>query len=309
MIKIQENVLLKDYTTLEIGGPARYFVEVRTPHELTQAIKYAKENNLEYFILAGGSDLLISDDGFNGLVVKCNLEGSSYGEEGRASSDAAVNLHGFVNLMNSQGLAGIEKLAGIPGTVGGAIYGNAGAFGQTISDKLLKVKILIDGKERWKTKEELKFDYRESILKEHKDWVIIKAEFQFDLVAPEDLEKTSKEVLETRAQKYTPGIKCPGSFFKNLIIERLPENLQKDMPKDYYGKVPAWWFLEKVGAKGATRGKIKIADHHANLFTNLGGGTAADFFTLAQEYKDKVKEKFGIELEPEVQLVGFKEEL
>ena len=151
--------------------------------------------------------------------------------------------------------------------------------------------------------------YRESILKKHKDWVILEIEFKFDIDNPVELKKTAKDVLETRKQKYTPGIKCPGSFFKNLIIDRLPKDLQKDMPKDYYGKVPAWWFLEQVGAKGATRGQIKISDHHANLFINQGEGTAADFFALAKEYKNKIKEKFGVDLEPEVQLLGFKEKL
>jgi len=309
MINIQENVSLKDYTTLNIGGPARYFVEIRTLHELTEAIKFAKEKNIDFFILGGGSDLLINDDGFSGLVIKCNVMGLGGGRLDYTGCLPATLLQDFVDAMNSQGLSGIEKLAGIPGTVGGAIYGNAGAFGQTISDKLTKVKLLVDGKEKWLNKDELEFDYRESVLKKHKDWVILEAEFMFDKRDAEELKKASQETLDTRAKKYTPGIKCPGSFFKNLIIDRLPENLQKDMPKDYYGKVPAWWFLEQVGAKGAQKGNIKIADHHANLFTNLGDGTAADFFSLAKEYKLKVKEKFGINLEPEVQLIGFTEEL
>lgn len=308
MLNIRQNIPLKDYTTLEIGGPAKYFAEAQTLDELKNAIKFAKEKNVDFYIIAGGSDLLISDDGYNGLIIKVSFTSTSYGEN-KIQSDAGVVLQDFVDLAISQGFQGAEKLAGIPGTVGGAIYGNAGAFGQTISDKLIKVRVLINGKVRELTKEDLKFDYRESDLKNHKDWVILGAEFEMGKEDSETLRKMAREVLETRAQKYTPGIKCPGSFFKNLIIDKLPKDLQKDMPKDYYGKVPAWWFLEKVDAKGAKRGRIKIAEHHANLFTNEGGGTASDFFFLAREYKDKVKEKFGIDLEPEVQLVGFKEDL
>ncbi len=308
MINIQEKILLKDFTTLNIGGPARYFVEVHSIEELKDALQYAEDNVLEFYIIAGGSDLLVNDEGFPGLIIKLSLQGLTL-EAARIKVSAGTSLQKLVDYTIEHGLAGIEKLNNISGSVGGAVYGNAGAFGQTISDKLIKIKILIDGKETWKTHKELEFDYRESILKKHKDWVILEAEFKFDKGDPEELKKTSQEVLETRTQKYTPGIKCPGSFFKNLIIDRLPKDLQKDMPKDYYGKVPAWWFLEQVGAKGATRGQIKISNHHANLFTNQGGGTAADFFALAKEYKDKVKEKFGVNLEPEVQLVGFKEEL
>lgn len=307
-LNIEENIPLKDYTTLQIGGPARYFVEVYSIEELKEALQYAKENNLEFYIVASGSDLLISDNGYDDLIIKLSLQGLTL-YSNKVVSSAGTSLQRFVDYTIEHGLAGAEKLNDIPGTVGGAIYGNAGAFGQTISDKLLRIRVLVGEEEKWLTKPELKFDYRESILKNHKDWVILEAEFEMEKGESEELKKTADEVLETRKQKYTPGIKCPGSFFKNLIIDRLPEELQKDVPKDYYGKVPAWWFLERVGAKGAARGKIKIADHHANLFTNQGGGTAEDFFALAKEYKDKVKEKFGIELDPEVQLLGFTEGL
>lgn len=308
MLNIKQNILLKDYTTLKIGGPAKYFIEVHSVEELKEALQYAKDNSLEFYIIAGGSDLLISDEGYDGLIIKLCLQGLTL-YSNRVTSSSGTELQKLVDYTIKNGLAGIEKLNDIPGTVGGAVYGNAGAFGQTISDRLIRIRVLIDEEEKWLSKSELKFDYRKSVLKNHKNWVILEAEFEMESRNSDSLRKTAQDVLETRMQKYTPGIKCPGSFFKNLIIDRLPKDLQKDMPKDYYGKVPAWWFLEKVGAKGKTRGEIKIADHHANLFTNQGSGTAADLFALAKEYKDKVKEKFGIDLEPEVQLIGFKEEL
>ncbi|OGY12433.1 MAG: UDP-N-acetylenolpyruvoylglucosamine reductase [Candidatus Blackburnbacteria bacterium RIFCSPHIGHO2_12_FULL_41_13b] len=308
MIKILENLLLKEYTTLNIGGYARCFVEVHSIEELKDALQYAKDHNLEFYIIAGGSDLLVNDEGFPGLIIKLSLQGLTLEDE-RIKVAAGTSLQDLVNYTIEHGFAGIEKLNNIPGSVGGAVYGNAGAFGQTISDKLVRIRVLVGDEEKYLNKQNIGFDYRESILKKHKDWVILEIEFKFDIDNPVELKKTAKDVLETRKQKYTPGIKCPGSFFKNLIIDRLPKDLQKDMPKDYYGKVPAWWFLEQVGAKGATRGQIKISDHHANLFINQGEGTAADFFALAKEYKNKIKEKFGVDLEPEVQLLGFKEKL
>lgn len=308
MLNINQNILLKDYTTLQIGGPAKYFTEVHSIEDLKDALQYAKDNSLEFYIIAGGSDLLISDEGYDGLIIKLCLQGLTL-YSNKVISSAGTELQKLVDYTTENGLAGMEKLNGIPGTVGGAVYGNAGAFGQTISDKLTRIRVLVDDEEKWLSKPELKFDYRSSVLKNHKNWVILEAEFEMESGNSNLLRKTAQDVLETRMQKYTPGVKCPGSFFKNLIIDRLPKDLQKDMPKDYYGKVPAWWFLEKVGTKGKTRGEIKIADHHANLFINQGGGTAADFFALAKECKDKVQEKFGIELEPEVQLIGFKEKL
>ncbi|TSC90336.1 MAG: UDP-N-acetylmuramate dehydrogenase [Microgenomates group bacterium Gr01-1014_5] len=308
MIKIQENVLLERYTTLRIGGAAKYFIEVYSIEELKEALHYAKDNALTYYVIAGGSDLLISDEGLSGLIIKLSLQGLTL-EDARIIVASGTSLQKLVDYTIEHGLAGIEKLNNIPGSVGGAVYGNAGAFGQTISDKLIRVRVLVGDKEKYLSKQDLEFDYRESVLKNHKDWIITEVEFEMGMGDRELLRKTASEVLETRKQKYALGIKCPGSFFKNLLINRLPIELQKDIPKDYFGKVPAWWFLEQVGAKGATRGQIKISDHHANLYINQGGGTAADFFALAKEYKDKVKDRFGVDLEPEVQLVGFKEEL
>src|SRR3990167_338398 len=246
MIKILENLLLKEYTTLNIGGYARCFVEVHSIEELKDALQYAKDHNLEFYIIAGGSDLLVNDEGFPGLIIKLSLQGLTLEDE-RIKVAAGTSLQDLVNYTIEHGFAGIEKLNNIPGSVGGGVYGNAGAFGQTISDKLLRIRLLVGDKEKYLSKQDLKFDYRESVLKKHKDWIITEAEFEMEIGDRELLRKTASEVLETRKQKYLPGIKCPGSFFKNLLINRLPLEIQKDMPKDYYGKVPAWWFLERVG--------------------------------------------------------------
>lgn len=304
---IKKNVMLKDLTTLQIGGPAEYFIQVNNEEELKNTIKFVNESNTPFLVIAGGSNLLVNDEGVKGLVIKISYSGIKHTKKA-VKVLAGTQLQEFVDYCNENGLAGAEKLAGIPGSVGGAIYGNAGAYGQTTSDKLTRIRIY-DGQDRWLIKEDCRFEYRDSDLKNHKDWVILEAEFEMDEGNPENLKKISEETIEKRKEKYRPGIRCPGSFFKNLFIENLPENIQGNMPKDYYGKVPAWYFLQQVGAKGARRGQIKIADFHANLFINTGGGLAQDFFDLAKEYKDKVYEKFKVKLEPEVQLIGFKEEL
>lgn len=305
--KVKEGTLFSSLTTLAIGGPACLFIEANNEKELKQAAGLAKKHGMPFIIIAGGSNLLVSDAGYDGLVIKVNITGIKK-EDDIVRVMAGTNLGEFVDFCNSHGLAGLERLAGIPGSVGGAIYGNAGAYGQTVSDKLIRVRVFDGERDYWLTKNECKFDYRKSGFRK-KNLIILEAEVKPDKGNPETLLKISQETVEKRQEKYLPGTKCPGSFFKNVLLEKLPKYLQNDMPKDYYGKVPAWYFLEKVGANGQKRGSIKITDYHANLFVNEGGGKAVDFFELAKEYKQKVKEKFGVELEPEVQLIGFKESL
>ncbi len=305
-----ENEPLAQYTTLGIGGSAKYFIEITKEEEFKDVLKLVSSLHYPYVIIAGGSDLLISDSGFNGLIIRYNNIGTQL-EEGSSvlKVKAGTVLQDLVDLANEQGLMGIEKLAGIPGSVGGAIYGNAGAYGQTISDKITKVRVFDGETEYWMNKDTCTFDYRNSIFKQRKNIAILEAEFEFDSGTPSDLQKISEETILAREKKYPPGIKCPGSFFKNLLLINLPKEIVDIAPKDYYGKLPSAWLLDQVGAKGATRGNIKIADYHANLFINEGGGTAEDFFELASEWKEKVKKRYHVELEPEVQLIGFDKEL
>lgn len=308
MQNTQENIPLKDYTTLGIGGPAESFIEVKSEEELKSAVKSAIDSNTPHLIIAGGSNLLVHDAGIKGLVIKISYSGIEHKRQ-KVKVKPGTGLQELVDYCNENALSGMEKLAGIPGSVGGAVYGNAGAFGQTISDKLARVRAFNGDMEFNLSKNDCRFEYRDSGFKNHKDWVILEIEFEMNQGDSGELKKISTETIEKRKEKYHPGIKCPGSFFKNVFIVNLPKEIQGEMPQDYYGKVPAWYFLERVGAKGAKKGDIEIADFHANLFMNRGNGQAQDFFDLAKEYKDKVYEKFGIELEPEVQLIGFDKEL
>lgn len=305
-IGLRESIPLARFLTLEIGGPSRYFFEVNSKKSLIKAIKAAKTLGISFIVIGSGSNLLIHDDGYQGLIIKNNIKGIVI-KGSMINPEGGILLQALIDRANKNGLSGLERLTGIPGTVAGAIYGNAGAYGQTISDNLTRVGVTDGDKTFWLSKKECGFQYRESIFKEQKDLIILKAEFDLIKGNSVELKKTSKEIADLRKKKYLLGTKCPGSFFKNVLLEKLPKKLRDNLPKDYYGKIPAWYFLEKVGAKGQKRGGIKIADFHANLFINEGGGKASDFFSLAKEYKQKVKEEFGITLEPEVQILGFKE--
>lgn len=301
----KNNLSFSQLTTLEIGGPIKEFVEVKTEEELTSLLSQLPT----FMVIGGGSNLLVSDEGFDGLVIQNKIAGIE--QKGNTFIvKSGTNLQELIDLTIEQGFSEMHKLNGIPGTVGGALYGNAGAFGQTISDHLTTVTILNPTTHPLQpitiSKTECEFEYRDSGFKRTKN-IILEAFFKLPKVDPSILEQESQEVLERRQKKYPPGVKCPGSFFKNLFIKNLPEDLQKQIPpeRDYFGKVPAWFFLDEVGAKGAQKGQIKIAPYHGNLFINLGNGTAEDFYTLAKEYFDKVKARFGISLDPEVQLINL----
>ena len=333
-MKIINDFPMSKITTLEIGGPAKEFVTVRTEGELIEATKFAKENSLDFLVIGGGSNLLVSDEGIDKLIIKNEVSGiqltngNTPGVESEVSSGSHTGsehvltvksgtpLQELVDFTISHGLSGLQKLTGIPGTVGGAIYGAAGAYGQEIIDHLIEVKVLNPGviaseakqsnKIMFLTKEQCGFDYRDSSFKRN-GLIILEVTFQLEKGDPEKLRKEADEILEKRLTKYPKGIKCPGSFFKNIVAETLPEEILDKVPpeKIAYGKIPAGALLEEVGAKGDKLDGIEIASYHANLFINKGNGKASDFYNLAKKYWKKVKEKYDISLEPEVQLINL----
>lgn len=303
--EVKKGEPISAHTTLGIGGPAKYFLEVRNIEKLKVALYECRKANIKYFVLGNGSNMLVSDEGFDGLII---LNKFSYLKNiGKTFSvGAGILIQDFIDYVIDKGYAGIEKMSGIPGSVGGAIYGNAGAYGQTISDCLTKVTAFDGSNIKTFDKNMCEFGYRESVFKKNNN-IIIGAEFVFERGEKEFLKKISLDTIQLRAQKYSQGIRCPGSYFKNIIASRLKPSVLKSIPVDKitYGKIPAGYLMESVGAKGCQKGNIKIAEHHGNLIVNEGGGTAKDFKELADIYAKKVKEKFGIVLEPEVQLLGF----
>lgn len=327
-----KNISFKELTTLKIGGPVKEVTTVKTEEEIIISFQQPAFSNQPFLVIGSGSNLLVSDEGFSGLVIKNEIEGiEKVGNNLTAKSGTL--LQDLVDFANDNGLAGLENLAGIPGTVGGAIYGNAGAYGQTISDHLVSVKILdpnsvipanagiqLSNQNTWipvQARDDIKklsqfskndchFNYRDSIFKRNKN-IVLEAVFALVPSDSETLKKISDETIKKREVKYPPGIKCPGSFFKNIPQDSLPDEILGKVPKELilYGKVSAGALLESVDAKGAREGNIFIAPYHANLFINEGGGKAQDFYNLAKIYSQKVYEKYRIRLEPEVQLINL----
>ena len=306
-MNILENVSASSFTTLRIGGRVKYFAPVFSVKELIQLIKRSNDENLPYLVIGGGSNLLVADDGYKGMIIQNLIRGIKK-TNGMIEVGSGTDLQELVWWANAHGISGFEKLAGIPGTVGGAIYGNAGAYGQNISDNLSWMEILEKESLEIKklNKDDCDFGYRDSGFK-RTHGVILKAGFLASHGMALQLQQASRDTVTTRIKRYSPGLAVPGSFFKNIEADKLSPEMLKSIPAErvVFGKIPAGWLLEVVGAKGKRNGAVLISENHANLFINEGGATANEFVSLAKEYKKKVKEKFGIDLEPEVQLVGF----
>lgn len=305
MLQITEDYPLKNVATLKIGGPARLFTIAKSSDELIEAIKYANTNNLPFLVIGGGSNLLVCDEGVNQFIIKNEADGIVKEVQFLKVKSGTVLQH-LVDYSNKMGLSGFQKLTGIPGTVGGAVFGNAGAYGASISDCLREVTCFTGTEILVLQKDECEFGYRDSIFKKNV-WTILSATFKLGLGEGEKLFEESEEILKKRLVKYPKGILCPGSFFKNFIAEDLSPEVLLKIPKEkiVYGKLPAGALLEMVGACGDQLGDIEIASYHANLFLNKGNGRASDCYALAKKYVTKVKDKFGVTLIPEVQLINF----
>lgn len=303
-MRFEKGKLIKDLTTLGIGGRAKLFATVHSEKELEEV--FEKADSLLWFVIGSGSNVVGPDGGFDGLIIKININQFKNSGSGIIVG-GGNNLLAFIKKINSLGYRGMEKMAGIPGTIAGAIYGNAGAYGQEIKDNITRVRIF-DGKHfRWISRKVCEFGYRSSIFKKNKNWIIVGAEFKLEKGDPEKLEVASRETMRLRYKKYKRGILCPGSFFKNIVLGDLGSLSRKkllsriDQSKINHGKLPTGYLLEEVGAKGMSSGKIFVSEHHGNLIFNNGGGRAKDIKILAKKLKEKVFRKFGIMLEEEVQ--------
>lgn len=310
----KSNISLAQYTTFRIGGKARLFADVGNAMELAECYERAQKDSLPVFVFSGGSNIVFSDRGFSGLVIRMTDGGLQVDEKkGRISVGAGRPLGVLVERANKTGLAGLENLAGIPGSVGGAIRGNAGAFGVEIGDSVLSVKAFHSesGMVREFHKEECVFSYRQSFFKTHPEYIIVSAEFRLTPTNhPDRLKEASREIVALREAKHPQEVFCAGSFFMNPIVEneKLHEEFRKDTGKESKSKrLPAGWLIDHVGLRGKMIGHAKVSEAHPNYLINTGGATAEEILTLASIIKQRVRDEAGVMLATEVQLIGFGE--
>ncbi|MEA2006784.1 MAG: UDP-N-acetylmuramate dehydrogenase [Patescibacteria group bacterium] len=315
-MEIKKNIQLKDYSTFKIGGPAKFFCEVRTIEDLSEALTWARENKQRFFILGGGSNILFMDKGFDGLVVKVNNEEIkivSSNENGViVSCGAGAKFSNLVKFSLENKLSGLEWAIGVPGEVGGAVRGNAGCFGGEMKDVVKKVEVLkIEKGEKEKkvalSNQECKFDYRNSIFKMDPSFVIWDCELE---LKKGDINKSKKEIheiIKKRKERQPALSEFPsiGSVFKNPkanqdVIRQFEEDNNVKCRGD---KVPAGWIIEQCDLKKKRIGGAMLSDQQANFILNMGNATADDVLILISLVKMKVRNKFNVQLEEEAQIV------
>jgi UDP-N-acetylmuramate dehydrogenase len=304
-LQVFENTPLSRYTRFEIGGPARVLADASTEAALVETLQVIRESGQRHTVVGGGTNLIVDDDGFPGVVLRYTA-GAIEIEGTMARAEAGAILQELVDRTGDRGLRGLETMTGIPGWVGGAIYGNAGAYGHSINERVESVRLFDGNAIREIGNPACDFRYRESAFKRRKEWIVLAATLRLDSADPASLRSTAEGILKIRNEKYPPTMRCAGSIFKNLLFNDLPAAAQAQVPDRVIreGKVPSAYFLEQAGAKGMSQGGIRVADYHANLIYNAGGGHSNELRCIIGELKARVRDRFGIELEEEVQYVG-----
>jgi len=304
-LTISAGMPLAQHTRFGIGGPADLFVDTADIPAFIAALSTARASGMATIVIGGGTNLIVSDSGFRGIVLRYRGDGMKAAGL-CVTAEAGATLQRLVDFTIEHGLKGLETLAGIPGSVGAAVYGNAGAYGHSISERAVAVRFFDGHGVRIFDTAACQFAYRESIFKRHKDWVVFSVDLRLGAADAAELRRAADDILKVRNEKFPETMQCAGSIFKNLLLKDLPPAAAAEVPAASVrdGKVPAAWFLEHVGAKGMERGRIRVATYHANLIYNAGGGTAADLGALIRELKQRVRVRFGFELEEEVQYVG-----
>lgn len=287
--QLDKNRLLKDelmstHTTFKIGGPADLYFEAKTEKDLLSSIELCRKFKIPYFVFGAGSKILVSDSGFRGLAIK--ISNKQYAiRDTQIVAGAGVSLKMLVEESAKNGLSGLEFAAGIPGSLGGAIAGNAGAWQQSISDKVNRVKILTANSQvKWFDQKDCQFSYRQSRFKTSGE-IVLEAELVLAKENPAKIKQAIKANLEKRLNQ--PKEPSVGSIFVNPKPQAAGE------------------LIEKCGLKGKVIGRAKISEKHANFFINLGGAKAQDVLQLIKLAKNEVKKKFNVNLEEEVRLIGF----
>ncbi|HZQ08219.1 MAG TPA: UDP-N-acetylmuramate dehydrogenase [Anaerolineae bacterium] len=292
--------LLARHTTLRIGGPADYFVIVHSRDELIQAVQWAQAQHLNHFVLGNGSNILVSDAGIRGVVIenhadkvleyeiqaKC-AKGRRYENRERVVAESGASLPGLANRLSRKGWSGLEWAIGVPATVGAAVVTNAGAHGGSISDSLVRAEIFdTTNSIEWWTCDRLQYDYRHSNLKgRSNEFVVLRAELELQRDDPAACIARMNQYTEHR-RRTQPTEPSVGSMFKNP-------------PNDYAGRL-----IEAAGLKGKRIGQVQVSSVHANFFVNLGGATAKQVMELVALVRTTVREKFNVNLELEIELIG-----
>ena len=284
-IKVEQNVDLKQFTTYRTGGPARYFAIARNWQTIYHLREFAKKEKVPYIFLGGGSNMLFADEGYPGLIILNQMDKINFHEE-TVTAESGVHLMKLISISAQQNLGGISALANVPGTVGGAVYGNAGVPDLCIGDVLMHANILPanSNKPEMVRFDYFQFGYRTSRIKQTND-TILSATLKLKAMPGAIIRNEVNQYIKNRMLKQPNGMSC-GSFFKNT--DQFPS---------------AGWLIDQSGCKEMKVGGAVVSPRHANFIINTGKATSSDILKLALQVHKKVKEKFNVSLEPEVQII------
>jgi UDP-N-acetylmuramate dehydrogenase len=314
---VRENEPLAPMTTFRIGGPAQFFLEATSAEEAVQAQAACRQLNLPIYFIGGGSNLLISDEGIKGLVVRMSNQGTVI--DGDAVTVGSGTPSGRLAMETAKaGLGGLEWMVGLPGTVGGAVRGNAGMFGTEVKDNLESVLALTpEAETKTMTSQDCGFGYRDSAFKRLPGTVILSARFRLRPCPPVEAQDRMRQFLERKVKSQPVAGHTAGCVFKNWLPKSEEEietvrkcldlNREEAVPRTAAGAVSAGWIIDRAQLKGMAVGHCRVSDQHANFILNDGQGTASEVIALTAAVKMKVRDmtKGIVMLEDEIEYAGF----
>ncbi|MDD5098743.1 MAG: UDP-N-acetylmuramate dehydrogenase [Candidatus Colwellbacteria bacterium] len=310
---MQKSVWLKEHTTYKIGGPAAYFVEVKDVRDIEKAVSEWKSiggDVRDIFILGGGANVLLPDSGFSGLILKISIAGIDLTEKGLIEAGAGTLLKDIVEFAADKELSGMEWAAGLPGSFAGAIRGNAGAFGGEMKDVIIEVKsveLSSPDKIIIRRNKDCEFDYRTSRYKKEGGEVIISAIVKLSPGEEKNIRDRMDEYVKYREDHQPLEYPSAGSTFKNIDVKYITSKQKKEwatvIKNDPFPVVPVAFLLSEAGLKGKRIGGAVISEKHPNFFINYDNATADDVKKLISLAQKEVKNKFNIDIEPEIQII------
>lgn len=311
---LMKDVSLAEHNTYKVGGKARMFVEVSNKEDLKKVIYLANLSRVPYKVFGGGTNILVSDSGFDGIIIKNKIQDFRLDMEDKvlfAESGAPMGV--LVNQAMKKGLSGLEWAAGLPGTLGGAIFGNAGSCGSCISDNIEFIEVFdpLTLQIKHIMNEDSGFGYRDSGFKKS-GYIILGAALKLKEGDTVEIMEKMVENMSFRKNHQPLSGKSEGCVFKNINLDdnnNAPSQLWKNLPEAasfvMKGIIPAGFLIDKAGLKGLKNGGAKVSERHANFIVNEDNAKAEDIFNLIEEIKKRVFEKYGITLEEEINIIGF----
>lgn len=310
--RVKMNEPLAKHTTFKIGGPAELMLIVESTEKLVAALRYLDGEGIPRFILGGGSNMLANDEGFKGVVIKIKTQVMEILPDGIAADAGCVTV-AIAQASMQNGFTGFEWGVGVPGTIGGAVRGNAGAMGAETKDSVESVTVYSDGEVVEFNNADCKFGYRDSIFK-HSSAIVLKVKLRLEKSENKELMKKALEFLQYRNKTQPQGYASTGCVFQNVVpskagvskeklLQLFPEDIEKITKFFEIDRISAGWLVEKAGMKGACIGKALVSETHGNFVVNTGEATATEVHALIEQVKEKVYDTIGVEIEEEVQIV------